>query len=289
MLKKRIVACLIIKNGIVVQSIGFEKYLPVGRADIALEALNMWGIDEIVLLDIDATREKRVIDLEWISKITGKILTPLTIGGGIKTIEDMRRLIHFGADKVSLNKTAIENPDFIAKASKVFGQQCVVVSMDVKKVNGKYEVFSDSGKTYTGYIAEEYAKVVEGLGAGEIFLNSIDCDGAKNGFDIDLINKISQSVSIPVIACGGAGCPGHFLEVAEKTNASAIAAGNFFHFTEHSPIVVKSYLDERDVELRLDSYANYRNCQYDQDGRIAKRDDKYLYKLRFELIKDEVV
>ncbi len=289
MLRKRIVATLVIKNGIVVQSIGFNRYLPVGNALICVEFLNKWGIDEIVLLDIDKTAQGKGPDFKLITEVSKKSFVPLTVGGGIRDLNDIRKLIHCGADKISINKAAIKTPKIIKEAANIFGTQCIVISMDVKKKNGRYEIYSDNGKTPTGLEPLKWAKRIEDLGAGEILLNSIDRDGSKRGYDLNIIKKVSKEISIPVIACGGASQPKHFLEVFTKTGASAAAAGNFFHFTEHSPITVKSFLLNRGVDVRLDTNANYKETKFMENGRIAKRPEDYLDKLRFEYIKEEVI
>lgn len=290
MLKKRVVASLILKDGIAVQSIGFKKYLPIGSIIIAAEFLNKWGIDEIIILDIDATRENKRPNFDLISEVSSKIFVPLTVGGGIKSLNDIRRLIHGGADKISINKSAIENPQIIKEASNIFGNQCVVVTMDVKNKNGKYEVYTDNGKNPTGINPLIWAKKVEKLGAGEILVNSVNNDGSKLGYDLKIIKKISDSVNIPVIALGGAGKPSHFLEAFTKGNASAAAAGNFFHFTEHSPITVKAYLGKYGIDVRTDTYANYQDFNFDKKSqKIIKRPDNYLEKLRFEYISEEII
>lgn len=289
MLKRRLTAVLVIREGMVVQSIGFAKYLPVGSPMIAAEALNRWGIDEIVMLDMSASAEGREPDYELVKKVSKKCFVPLTVGGGVRTVDEMRKLTHFGADKIAVNKAALEDPSIIEEGAKVFGDQCIVVSMDVKVSGGGYEVFSESGKKATGKSPVEWAKEAERLGAGEILLNSIDRDGAKGGYDLELAGAVSGAVSIPVIACGGAGHPEHFLELAKATGVSALAAGNFFNFTEHSPIAVKSYLTKGGVDVRLDTYAHYRDVAFDAKGRIAKRDELYLEKLRFEYHPEEVI
>lgn len=289
MLKRRLTAILIVKDGIVVQSVGFAKYLPVGNPMIAAESLNRWGIDEIVLLDMSATPAGNGPDYELIKKVSKKCFVPLTVGGGVSSIDEMRKLTHYGADKAAINTAALEDPSIIEECAKVFGQQCVVVSMDVKGSNGKYEVFADSGKRATGKTPVEWAKEAESRGAGEILLNSIDRDGAKKGYDIALAGLVADAVTIPVIACGGAGHPEHFLELAVRTGASALAAGNFFNFTEHSPITVKSYLVKAGVDVRLDTYAHYRDSQLDAAGRVAKREELYLEKLKFEYHPEEVI
>lgn len=291
MLKKRIVAVLIIKDRIVVQSIAFNKYLPVGDPRVSVEFLSKWGIDEIIVLDIDATSHNRKPNFNLITEISKRIFVPLTVGGGINTLEDMRQLIHCGADKISINKAALENPEIIKKAALIFGNQCMVVSLDIKiNKNGNYEIFSDSGKIATGLEPVSFVKKVEALGAGEIFINSIDRDGSKSGYDLKLIKMISDAVKIPIIACGGVGLPQHFLEGFVKGGASASAAGNFFHFTEHSPIIVKSYLTQKGVDIRLDTYANYKDINFDEEsGRILKRPEHYLDKLRFEYLSEEII
>jgi cyclase len=289
MLKKRVIACLIIKNGIVVQSLGFKRYLPIGDPGICVEFLNKWGIDEIVLLDIDATKENRHPNFDLITEISKKGFVPLTVGGGIKDLNDIRKLVHCGTDKISINNTFLENPNIVKSASEIFGNQCIVVSMDLKKSeDGKYEVFHGKEKN-THLDPIEMAKKAETLGAGEIFLNLIDRDGAKNGFDIMIAEKIALAVSLPVVVCGGAGHVKHFLEVFEKTKVSGAVAGNFFQFTEHSPILVKSYLKKNNIDVRLDTYANYLKADFSEEGRLLKMSDEYLDKLRFEYQKEEKI
>ncbi|MDD5438620.1 MAG: imidazole glycerol phosphate synthase cyclase subunit [Candidatus Omnitrophica bacterium] len=291
MLKKRIIACLTVKNGLVVQSIGFKQYLPVGRVAIAVEFLSQWAIDEIVLLDIDASREGRRPDFDMIKNASRRNSVPLTVGGGIRTIDDIMRLIHSGADKVSLNTVFFDNPDFIKEASRVFGVQCIVVSGDAgKNKKGRYEIYSRSGLNPAGLDPAAWARKAEELGAGEIFINSIERDGSKAGFDIPLIREVSKTVSIPVIACGGAGHPKHFYEALTAGGVSAVCAGNYFHFTEHSPITTKAYLVRHGLkDIRLDSYANYKEAAFTEAGRIAKMGEDYLADLMFEFLPEEVI
>ncbi len=287
--KRRLIGCLVVKGGIVVQSIGFRQYLPVGKPEIAVEFLNNWGIDEIVLLDIDATREGRGPDFTMIERVSKKCFVPLTAGGGIRNLEDMRRLIRHGADKIAINTAAVKSAGLIKQASDVLGDQCIVVSIDARKVNGKYEVFLDSGREPTGLDPAKFAKQTAAMGAGEIFLNAVDRDGAKQGYDIELIKNVAAAVSIPVIACGGAGHPQHFSEALIKGNATAVAAANYFHFTEHSPVVTKAFLKEQGIDVRLDTYATYEGFSFDDKGRIGKRSESYLDKLRFEYQPKEVI
>jgi cyclase len=288
MLKNRIIANLILKNNIIVQSLNFSKYLPIGSPEIAVEFLNKQGIDEIILLDIDASKEGRSFDANKLKKLSSKCLVPLTIGGGITEISQIKNLIKNGADKISLNTSSIKNPQLIKAASEIFGSQCLVVSIDVRKINGEYEVFTDSGKKSTGINPIDLAKKSEKYGAGEILINSIDQDGIKSGYDLPLVKLISDAVSIPVIALGGVGHPEHFIEGIRKGNASAVAAGNYFHFIEHSPILTKSFI-KNSIDIRLNTQAKYENFNFDKTGRINKKEDEYLRKIRFEYEHEEVI
>lgn len=294
MLKHRLVACLTLKEGRIVQSIGFEKYLPIGKPEITVEFLNNWGIDEIVVLDINATQERRPIDIELIRKISKKCFVPLTVGGGITTVEEMKELIRNGADKICINASAIKNPKLIQEASQVLGSQCVVVSLDAKKNNhGEYEIFTHSGKKATGINPQDFAQKAEALGAGEIFITSITRDGSKQGYDLELIKEVSCAVSIPVVACGGVGNPSHFVEAIKESTISAVAAGNYFHFTEHSPMITKAFISKcQDAKIRHDTYADYRHFSFMDEKmttRIEKKEDQYLKEIRFKYHPKEVI
>lgn len=296
MLKKRLIACLNTKNQIVVQSILFQRYLPIGKPEIAVDFLNQWGIDEIIVLDLDATNEKRTFEIPLIHQLSKKCFTPLTIGGGINSLEDIKNIIRNGADKVSLNTAAVKNQQLIKVASETFGNQCIVVSIDAKKNNnGTYEVYLNSGKEPTSLSPVELAKKVELLGAGEILINSIERDGSKKGYDLELVKLVSEAVSIPVIACGGVGHPQHFNDLFTHTKVMAAAAGNYFHFTEHSPITTKSFIlngNESKNEkpfIRISTNCDYRKFLYDQNGRIDRQSDDYLKKIMFEYKPPEVI
>lgn len=291
MLKKRLVACLIVKDGIVVQSIGFRQYLPVGSVAVAVEFLNKWGIDEIIILDIDATPKKRTPSFHLITEASKKSFVPLTVGGGIQNLDDMKKLIHFGADKIAINTISITNPHIISEAAGVFGNQCIVVSIDVKvNEHGGYEVFTQSGRVAAGKDPVTWAEEVEKLGAGEILLTSVDRDGSKRGYDLNIVKAVSNAISIPLIACGGVGHLRHFVEGIEEGGASAVSAGNFFHFTEHSPIIAKEYMRQAGIDVRLDTYANYKDINFDEiTARVMKRPDQYLEMLRFEYHPEEVI
>lgn len=269
MLKKRLIACLLIRDGLIVQSIGFNRYLPIGRPKFPIEFVVKWDVDEIVLLDMSATPEGRGPDYEVLSLLSRSCFVPLTVGGGIRTIDDVRSIVRAGADKVCVNSHAIERPHLISEIADIFGSQCVVVSMDCRRENdGSFHVYTHSGQQATGLSAAEWAQQVEKLGAGEIFLNSIDRDGSKQGYDIDLIRSVTDVVSIPVIACGGVGSHSHFAAGILQGGASAVAAANIFHYIEHSTIVAKAHLLRAGVDVRLDSNAKYEDREFDTSGRL---------------------
>ncbi len=290
MLKKRIIASIIVKDGTVVQSINFKKYLPIGNPEIAVEFLNRWGIDEIILVNIDTTKNKNKPDFEMLKKMSKKSLVPLTFGGGINSIEDVKTAIYNGADKVCLNNAALVNPNLITEAAEIFGNQSVVVSIDVRKnERGDYEVYSYLLEKEVGLNPVDFAKKVELLGAGEIFLNSVDRDGTKKGLDLKLLNQVAENVSIPVIFCGGIGHPEHFEEGFRNNKVNAIAAANYFHYTEHSVITTKAYLKLKGLNIRCDTYADYEKILFSEEGRIAKRAEEYLKEIRFEYFPEEKI
>jgi cyclase len=282
MLKKRLVACLLIRDGLIVQSIGFSRYLPIGHPQFPLEFVARWDVDEIVLLDISASSDERLLDVKLLEVLSTSCFVPLTVGGGIKSVEDVRKIIRAGADKISINTSAIENPQLITDIANTFGSQCVVVSMDCSvDDDGVYRVYANSGKSSTGLVASDWAKEVESLGAGEIFLNSIDRDGLKTGYDIPLIKQITDSVSIPVIVCGGVGDFSHFSPGIIEGGASAVAAGNIFHYIEHSTIVAKMNLLQSGVDIRMDSEATYEGRKFDENGRLMMMSGEELSLVKF--------
>lgn len=289
MLSKRIIGSLIVKDGIVVQSVGFERYLPVGSPEIAVDFLNQWGIDEIIVLDIGEARLKRAPDFALLARLSKLSFVPLTMGGGVDTVEVMRELVHGGADKFVINQAAVETPQIIKEAARIFGNQCVVVSIDAKKTDTGYEVYIHGGQTPTGKDPVVFAKECAALGAGEILIRNVGKDGSKEGYDLELVRAGARAVDIPVIAAGGCGHPRHILEVFTNGEASAAAVGNFFHFTEHSVTTAKAYLEQAKIPVRLDTYTDYKNFTFDADGRIRKQDDAVLEKLRFEYQPKEVI
>lgn len=291
MLKQRVIAFLPVRDGVVVQSIGFRKYLPVGKPHIAVEFLNQWGIDEIVLVDIGATVEGRTIDLDLVRRVSRVCFVPLTIGGGLRSVDDMTAVLRSGADKVAINTAAFHTPELITLGAETFGAQCIVVSIDVKyDSSSRPEAVLNSGRTGTGLGPTELARKAEKFGAGEILLNSVDRDGSKSGFDLTVVADVAAAVSIPVIACGGAGHPRDFADVLRLPNISAAAAGNYFHFSEHSVITTKGFLrGDRGDLVRLDTYADYHEFAYDEAGRIARKRDAQLEELFFEYHPKEVI
>jgi len=288
MLKKRIAASLVVKNGIVVQSINFRKYLPVGKPPIAIEFLNQWGIDEIILTDISATAAKKAPDFGMIRKASAKCFVPLTVGGGITNTDHIRELMHCGADKIALNQTAIHQPNLITEAAHIFGDQCVVVSIDAVKTDTGYKVYDYvAGKTISLSPAA-FAQQCQEAGAGEILINSVDLDGSYKGFDLDLINEVCAKTNVPVICCGGAKNANDFVEVFTKTNASAAAAANFFHFTEHSVNTTKSNI-RKAMDIRLETHAAYTDNEFNAELRLNKKSDQTLEDMLFVRIEKEII
>lgn len=251
MVKIRVMPTLLFKDVGLVKGVGFNSWRRTGSALQAIKVYNMRGVDEIVLVDINATQQDRPPDFAMVDDLADECFMPMTVGGGVRTHDDIGRLLSVGADKVCLNTHAISNPALIAEGARSFGSQCIVVSIDVKRhANGTLEVFDRSGTHGTGHDPVEWGRKVESLGAGEILLTSIDRDGTFEGYDIDLVNKVSQAVSIPVIASGGAGNYQHMADVLEGSRASAVAAASIFHFTEQTPAEAKKFLAARGHNVR---------------------------------------
>jgi len=241
MLKTRIIPCLDVKNGRVVKGINFENIIDAGDPVLQAEYYYKAGADEICFLDIAASQENRDTMFAMVKKVASTCFIPFTVGGGIREMQDFLTLMRCGADKVSVNSAAINNPNLITQAANKFGSQCVVVAIDAKKTNNGYEVFSHGGTKSTNINAVNWAMQVQSLGAGEILLTSMDKDGTKTGYDLDLLQKISQAVSIPVIASGGVGCLQDFKN-GLKSGASALLAASIFHFQQFSIKQVKDFL-----------------------------------------------
>lgn len=255
MLAKRIIPCLDVKEGRVVKGVNFLELKDAGDPVETAKVYDEAGADELVFLDITASYENRDIIIDVVKKTAGCVFMPLTVGGGIKTLEDIRKLLKAGADKVSINTSAVKNPEFVKESALRFGSQCIVVAIDAKrtpKEGGYYfQVYTHGGRTPTGIDAIKWAQEVERLGAGEILLTSMDRDGTKDGYDIELTKLISESVSIPVIASGGAGKLEHFYEGIVFGKADAVLAASLFHYGIITIKEVKEFLASKGVRVRL--------------------------------------
>ena len=249
---KRIIPCLDVKNGRVVKGTSFVNLRDAGDPVEAAVAYDQQGADELVLLDITASSDARNIMLDIVSAVAQRIFIPFTVGGGIRTVEDFTQLLRAGADKVSVNSAAIRRPDIINDAAYKFGSQCVVVAIDAKKrAEGGWEVYINGGRIPMEMDVIEWAVEAEKRGAGEILLTSMDCDGVKNGYDLELTQAVSQRVGIPVIASGGAGTKEHFYEALTKGKADAVLAASLFHFGEITIPELKEYLKQRQIPVRI--------------------------------------
>lgn len=251
MLVKRIIPCLDVRNGHVVKGTNFEGVRDVGDPVGYAEFYNKSGADELVFYDITASFEGRKLFTDVLRRTAERVFIPLTVGGGINTVEDFDTVLKCGADKVSVNSGAIKNPSLIAAAAKKYGNQCVVLSMDVKRADGRFVVYAKGGREKTELDAVEWARFGEKNGAGELVVNSIDTDGVKGGFDLEMLNEIIAAVNIPVVASGGAGSIGHFVELFKKTGADAGLGASVFHFREIAIRDLKRELRNNDIGVRI--------------------------------------
>ncbi len=261
MLTKRIIPCLDVKDGRVVKGVGFVNLRDAGDPVEVARRYDDVGADELCFLDITASHENRSTLLDIVSRTAEQVFMPLTVGGGIQTLEDVRQLLNAGADKVSVNTAAVNSPDFVTEAAHRFGSQCIVVAIDAKRVVShhaghaagpvRWEIFTHGGRTPTGVDAIDWARRMEGKGAGEILLTSMDQDGAKDGYDLPLTRTVSEAVSIPVIASGGAGTLEHLYEALETGKADAVLAASIFHYHTHSVGEAKTYLKNRGLPMRI--------------------------------------
>ena len=288
MLKKRVIASIIVKDNIAVQSINFKKYLPIGNPIIAVEYLNKWGIDEIIILDITASKNKHKPNFQLIKDASKKCFVPITVGGGINHIDQISELMKCGADKISLNHSIFTQKDLITKASKIFGNQCIVVSIDAISENNTYKVYDYITNKIINISPAAFAKQAVELGAGEILINSVDRDGSYVGYDLELINSVCNAVDVPVICSGGAKNAMDFVEVFHKSNVSGASAANLFHFTEHSVNLTKKIISEK-INIRIETHANYMNSTFDEMFRLQKKQDDVLEKLLFTKIDKEII
>ena len=251
MLKKRIIPCLDVKDGRVVKGINFVDLIDAGNPVDQAKFYSENGADEICFLDISASLENRDTLINIVKKTAEEVFIPLTVGGGIKSIDNIQSLLKAGADKVSINSAAITDPDIIKKSSNYFGSQCIVVAVDVKKNENSWLVYSHGGTKNTGIDAIEWLRKVEQLGAGEILLTSMDRDGTKLGFDLDILAEANKILGIPVIASGGVGSIHHFYEGVKDGGADALLAASVFHFNEFSIMEVKNYLKKNNIDVRI--------------------------------------
>ena len=251
MLKSRIIPCLDVKNGRVVKGINFVDLKDAGDPVEQAKIYSDGGADEICFLDITASNENRETIYDVVERTSKKCFVPLTVGGGVRSVEDINKLLNCGADKVSINTAAVENPRVIEESSKKFGSQCIVVAIDAKKKNDKWEIFTHGGRNNSGINALEFAKKMENSGAGELLVTSMDRDGTQVGYDNELMSNITAIVNIPVIASGGVGNLDHLVDGIKLGNASAVLAASIFHYGKHSVKEAKEYLASKGIPVRI--------------------------------------
>ncbi len=262
MLTKRIIPCLDVRGGKVTKGVEFKNNVDIGDPVAMAKQYYEDGAEELVFYDITASSDERNIMIDVVSRTAEAIFIPYSVGGGLRTFDDLRRVLLAGAEKVSVNSSAVLNPDIIAEGSKAFGAQCIVLSMDIKKVSvsdqfpSGYEIFINGGRKAMGLDAIEWAKRGEELGAGELVVNSIDADGARNGFELNLTRKIAEAVSIPVIASGGGGTPEHLYDVFTEGKADAAIVASMIHFGTYTIQAIKDYLHKRGVPVRMSHNIN---------------------------------
>ena len=251
MLKNRIIPCLDVKNGRVVKGINFVGLQDAGDPVEQAKIYSEGGADEICFLDITASNENRDTIFDVVRETSKKCFVPLTVGGGVRSVEDISKLLNCGADKVSINTAAVQNPDVVIQSSKKFGSQCIVVAIDAKKNDNKWEIYTHGGRTSTGIDAVEFASNMERNGAGELLITSMDRDGTQIGYDINLMSQISSQVNIPIIASGGVGNLDHLVDGIKLGKASAVLAASIFHYGKHSLKEAKDYLDSKGIPVRI--------------------------------------
>ena len=251
MLKSRIIPCLDVKNGRVVKGINFVNLKDAGDPVEQAKIYSDGGADEICFLDITASNENRETIYDVVKETSKKCFVPLTVGGGVRSVNDINMLLNCGADKVSINTAAVQNPKVVIESSKKFGSQCIVVAIDAKKKNDSWEIFTHGGRNETGINAIEFAKQMEDNGAGELLVTSMDRDGTQIGYDIELMSNISSKVNIPIIASGGVGNLDHLVDGIKLGNANAVLAASIFHYGKHSVLEAKRYLESKGIPVRI--------------------------------------
>ena len=250
-LAKRIIPCLDVTDGRVVKGVNFVELRDAGDPVEIAKRYDDQGADELTFLDITASSDNRGLIFHIIEQVASQVFIPLTVGGGVRAVEDVRNLLNAGADKVSINTAAVLNPQLVADASGRFGSQCIVVAIDAKRVGDHWEVFTHGGRKPTGFNAVEWACKMVALGAGEILLTSMDKDGTKSGFDLELTRAISDAVEVPVIASGGVGNLEHLADGVQRGGADAVLAASIFHYGEYTVLQAKQYMQQRGIEVRL--------------------------------------
>ena len=250
-LAKRIIPCLDVTNGRVVKGVNFIGLRDAGDPIEISRRYDDQGADELTFLDITASSDNRDLILHIIEEVAAQVFIPLTVGGGVRKVEDVRRLLNAGADKVSINTSAVLNPELVRDAADRYGSQCIVVAIDVKRVENRWEVFTHGGRKATGLDAIEWAKKMQALGAGEILLTSMDRDGTRNGFDLTLIRTVSDTLDVPVVASGGVGNLHHLVDGVIEGHADAVLAASIFHYGEYTVRQAKEYMAQHGIEVRL--------------------------------------
>jgi imidazole glycerol-phosphate synthase subunit HisF len=290
-LSKRIVGAILVRNEWVVQSIGFRRYLPIGRPEIAAEFLDDWGVDEILLVDLSASQKERSDNepnYSLIKKVSRNTFVPILYSGGIAKLDHIGKAVSSGADKVALTTALVSSPALIEDGSSAYGSQCIVAGIDVQ-LDAKYgyRAFINGGSNATALNPLALAKRAVELGAGEVLVNSIPRDGSKVGFDVTLLRDVCRAVSAPVIGMGGAGDFNHFLEAFEQSSVGALVAGNMLSFSEHSVSALKAFLLLAGIQIRYDSRSNYVDGIFDKRGRILMKDEEQLAQMKYEHITPE--
>tara|TARA_B100001173_G_C15983329_1_gene545597 strand:+ start:459 stop:1307 length:849 start_codon:yes stop_codon:yes gene_type:complete len=277
LLKKRLIAGILLKNQCVVQSVGFRKYLPIGKLEIVLQFLEQWDIDEVIILDLDASKNNKTFCFNLLREISKNIFVPLTIGGGISTYEDAQNAFHSGADKISINSSFLQNDSFLKDVIHNFGSQSVVVSADVKiSNNAEYYVYKDSG-TKKNISLKKWIDKAQEFDVGELLVCSIAKDGMKNGYDYKLYKKIVDYTQKPIIAIGGAGSASHIVNLFKSSDVDAAAIGNVLYFNEHSTSKIKSALVKENINVRPSCFISYDEWNFESDGKIIPRNLKSIY------------
>jgi len=276
-LKKRVIASILLSNGLVVQSVGFKRHMPIGKLENALHFLEKWDIDEVMILDISASRDRRSFNCELLQRASKSIFVSLTVGGGIRSLRDVENVVKSGAEKVSINTAFIDNPSFVEQVAVRFGHQCLVLAADVKRSDsGEFHVYMHSGVDKIMPI-KKWIQQAEDAGAGELLINSVEHDGRQIGYDIELLHLVEDMTNLPVIALGGAGKVQDVNELFMQTKINAAAVGNMLYFFEHSTAKIKASLVDKRDDIRKSSFIDYEKWSFESDGRIIPTDIRSIY------------